>query len=216
MGLFDFFRKFRASEAPKAPERDPVAGLAPKHEPIQKPPELSEPGPESLSARELSERMKYLEPLIISVDRELAEIPVASRSVGKFIVCVKDDSVRLFGILYLGLEHKRSELAEDIKHMSFHLILSSLNKEYLDGFGLVLGGGELRIDREAKKITAQGFSGTYGRPPKAMVQKALALDGYSVQVVMGESASPDPHDNPSAVEWFKKRGVETGDPWSTE
>lgn len=213
MGIFDYFKRLRAQKPPE-PAPEPVKGAEPKHEEIVREPPA--PVRERITARELSEKLAYREPLIISVDKDLREVPLEERSVGKFVVCVKDDEVRLFGILYLGEAYKRKDFADDLKHRQFHMVLSSIDKSYLAGYGLELGGGELKIDFAAKKAVAQGFSGTFGRPPRSFVEKALALDGYSIQIVMGEAASPDPHDNRPAVDWFSSRGVTTGDPWSSE
>ena len=207
MGLFDFFKRNRAPEAAKEPFA--IARAGPKAEPIILPPEPT-------TAKELSEKFTYARPLIISVDGTLAEIPMDSRSVGKFVLCADNDSVRFFGILYLGLAHKRSDLAREINHKDFYAILSSISPSYLEGFGTVLGGGELIVDFEARKMLAQGYSGFYGRPPKSFVKKALVIDGYSVQALLGESAGPDQGDNPAAVEWFARRGVSIAEPWSTE
>ena len=222
MGLFDIFRRR------KAPEPAHRAGPKVAAEPLleQKPqeaaakPEAEAPEkaqePVQISARELSEKLEFGSPLIISVNSEMKEVPLESRSAGKFVVCAKDGRIRLFGMLFLGEAYRRSEMASIVKHKDFHMILSSIDRSYLEGYGLELGGGELKVDHEAKKIVAQGFSGTFGRLPKSFVENALAAEGYSVQVVLGETACPDPHDNQAAVDWFRKRGVPTGDPWTSE
>ncbi|HLC71173.1 MAG TPA: hypothetical protein VJI32_04145 [Candidatus Nanoarchaeia archaeon] len=124
---------------------------------------------------------KFDKPLIVAVRPgnktafNLKEVEVdsfAPLGLGKFLVTEKDESVRLFGLIYAVEGRQRANL----QHRDVRDILLALGKD-LNALSII-GGGSLDMDFGKKVVRAWDESAQFGAAPKSLLEAALVLPGW--------------------------------------
>lgn len=133
----------------------------------------------------------FEEPLIVAADRvtdtstEPIMVPIDRYELGKFVVCAEDNSVKLYGLLWV-LCNKREWELDVIKHSYLTNILA--NSLGIPVRGRTIGGGFLRFDHPNHKIYAGGTSSTTGGVPRSILHSALVMPGYETEINSEETA----------------------------
>lgn len=151
----------------------------------------------------------YQPPLIVSASRigdrfsEPREEPLERYARGKFVVCARDDTVTLYGLLWAQADADVFKL-DYVSHADVTSYLGRMEK-HVEGFEL--GGGFLRFDHAQKLMQVGGESGRLGNVPKFIIEGCLAAFPNYTAAVSGEDAA-NPLRRILAEQWYQERGIE--------
>ena len=167
----------------------------------------------------------YEKPMIVAIEPKKAATIFGIREVhldyyrrkggyGKFIATAREDTVRLYGLIYAH----QPDVA-DVAHPGITEILEVLREVS----GLVIGCGYLRISLLRKEIVVSDAdydfgddsSGSYGNVPRSLLigcfdqsEYRLIFNAYPSPISKAKKITSDMEKPDQIVEWYQSRGID--------
>jgi hypothetical protein len=158
-------------------------------------------------------RLCYRPPLILSFRSSL---PLDESAMGRFGGCeagafevkASGDSVKAYGLLWL----RNPDLSgiDAIAHRQICPILRKLMHLRSEFGRVVIGGGFLMADYDARVLRVFGRSGDYGMLPDFMLHEVFRRSGLRVHVAGygNDTARLGSSNSVSARDWYLSKGIE--------
>lgn len=162
--------------------------------------------------------LTYHKPGLYSGRREMGqwfkykEVDLTECDKGKYVVAATGESEALImGLLWRGTEILAASFLikehNELGHENVLKVLAEMGKS-CPKETVILGGGMLIAEHDAKVIRVVSQSGSFGYVPSFMIEEGFSVPDYKIEIeIRREAAGPEFRKSADVLEWFGKNGI---------